>query len=253
MRRKYSQIFLKDTHIAKKITDVFAEIAKDNRVAEIGPGKGVLTDFLFKKYKDNLTVIDIDPEMIEWIKLKYPGIKFINSDFLKISLQELNTSYFIGNLPYHISTAIIEKLITYPNFKAGVFMLQKEVCKKITADEKSPDYGYLSALVNLICRTGYLFDVYRESFSPSPNVDSGIVSIEKTKDQITDEDFKKYSRFIGYAFRHKRKTLVNSINLSIGYPKDKLSEILLSKSISPNVRAQELPPEKLLEISKLVI
>jgi 16S rRNA (adenine1518-N6/adenine1519-N6)-dimethyltransferase len=247
--RKYSQVFLKNKNIAKKIVNLFTELNSGNRTVEIGPGKGILTAFLYNYYRENLTVIDIDPLMIENIKKIIPGIKAINDDFLKLDLDKLNVSYFIGNLPYHISTAIIEKLIRYRDFKLGVFMLQKEVARKLISDESDLEYGYLSAMVNLICKTDYLLDVSKDDFFPVPMVDSAIVLIEKNK-IIPEAEFEKYLRFIGYAFRHKRKTLVNSINLSTGIEKEKIIKILEKNSINSNIRTEKLSPEKLFELSK---
>lgn len=252
MKRKYSQIFLKDRNIAENIVEEFIKIVNNNSVTEIGPGKGILTDFLYEKYHQNLIVIDIDPLMIDEIKKKYPYIKAINSDFLKLDLSSIGTTHFIGNLPYHISTAIIEKLINYENFISGVFMLQKEVCRKLVADEKKSEYGYISAVVNLFYRTTYLFDVSKESFSPVPEVDSGVIKIERKCDKLPIEDFRKYIKFISYAFRHKRKTLVNSVHLSNGIPKKYISELLKENSISENIRAEELSPEILFNLSKKI-
>jgi len=249
--RKYSQVFLKNKDIAKKIVNIFLSLRPDKNICEIGPGKGVLTEFLYPYFKENMVTIDIDPLMIEEIKLKFPEIKAINKDFLKINLDELNISYFIGNLPYHISTAILEKLIRYKNFKAGVFMFQKEVARKIVSTHNESNYGYLSALINISANTSYLFEVNKKNFQPIPDVDSAVVLIEKTK-QIPKNDFEKYIKFISYAFRHKRKTLVNSINLSTGIEKEKIIRILENKSINPNLRAHQISPQSLFDISKII-
>jgi len=249
--RKYSQVFLKNKEIAKRIVKEFLLLKPDKKICEIGPGKGILTNFLYPYFKEKMITVDIDPLMIEEILSRFPEIKAINIDFLKLNLDELGISYFIGNLPYHISTAILEKLIRYEKFKAGIFMLQKEVARKLVSTHKDPDYGYLSAFINIICKTYYLFDVGKENFQPIPAVDSAVVLIEKTN-QLPLNNFEKYIRFIGYAFRHKRKTLVNSINISTGIEKEKIIKILESKSIKPNTRAEELSPDQLFEISKVI-
>ena len=249
--RRYSQVFLKNKNIAKKIVEAFSNINPSQKICEIGPGKVILTEILYSYFGKDITVIDIDQLMIEQIKLRFPEINAMHYDFLKINLDELDISYFIGNLPYHISTAIIEKLIKYKNFKGGVFMLQKEVAKKLVSTPKTPGYGYLSAAVNISCQTEYLFEVGKENFFPVPKVDSAVVSIKKTK-TIPPYDFEKYIKFIGYAFRHKRKTLLNSLILSTDLGKECLIKILEKNSISINTRAEELSPSKLFELSKMV-
>jgi 16S rRNA (adenine1518-N6/adenine1519-N6)-dimethyltransferase len=130
-------------------------------------------------------------------------------------------------------------------------MLQKEVSKKITASEKSSDYGYISALVNLVADTEYLFDVSKNNFYPVPAVDSGVISIRMKKERINADEFKKYKKFISAAFMHKRKTLVNSISLSRNIKKDEVSDILKKENINENVRAEALSPQILYRLSTL--
>lgn len=249
MSPKYSQVFLINKNIAERICEIFSSIANNNPIIEIGPGMGILTKFLYPKYQDKYTAIEIDPKMIEIIKKQFSNINIINSDFLKLNDEILNYSYFCGNLPYHISTAILEKIINIQNFKAAVFMFQKEVAKKITASVSDSEYGYLSALINITCDTEYLFNVSRYDFKPIPKVDSAVVKIIK-KDKISDNDnLKNYQRFISAAFRHKRKTLLNSLSLSLKINKKIITDILRNKKLSLNIRAEEIPPQILFELS----
>jgi len=250
--RKYSQVFLKNREIAQDIVREFETLApKNKKIVEIGPGKGILTEFLFNDYRDNYTGIEIDPCMVDIIKSRFNGIKIINRDFLESDIDD-DISYFTGNLPYHISTAIIEKLLSNKNFESGVFMLQREVSRKITASEKSSDYGYISALVNLAADTEYLFDVSRNNFYPVPAVDSGVISIKIKKNRITADEFKKYKKFISAAFMHKRKTLVNSISLSRNIKKEEILDIIKKENINENVRAEELSPQILYRLSTII-
>ncbi|MEF3280922.1 MAG: 16S rRNA (adenine(1518)-N(6)/adenine(1519)-N(6))-dimethyltransferase RsmA [Elusimicrobiota bacterium] len=248
--RKFSQVFLKNRAIAEKIVKCFETlVASCNKITEIGPGKGILTEFLFKKYGQNYTGIEIDPIMIDILKRKFKGINLINSDFLQID-QNLLSSYFIGNLPYHISTAIIESLISFNNFKLGIFMFQKEVAKKIVSKPKETGYGYISALINLLAHTEYLFEVSRKEFEPVPEVDSAVILIKINNNQITPDEFENYKKFISMAFMHKRKTLINSLHLSLNKDKKTITEKLIAKKLTENTRAEELSPLQLYDISK---
>ncbi|NLH39670.1 MAG: ribosomal RNA small subunit methyltransferase A [Elusimicrobia bacterium] len=250
--RKYSQVFLKNKEIAQNIVKEFEILApKDKKIIEIGPGKGILTEFLFNDYKENYTGIEIDPYMVDIIKNKFNGIKIINKDFLEADI-DYDTSYFIGNLPYHISTAIIEKLLSYTHFDSGIFMLQREVSKKLTSSYESFEYGYISALVNLVADTEYLFDVSRNDFYPIPAVDSGVISVRIKKNRITADEFEKYKRFISAAFMHKRKTLVNSISLTRNIKKEEVLSILEKENINKNIRAEALSPQILYRLSTII-
>lgn len=250
MSPKYSQVFLKNNSIAQKIADIFTSIAKENEILEIGPGKGILTQFLYPKYREKYIAVEIDPSMVEILVKKFEGIKIINKDFLKLKEDEITQSYICGNLPYHISTAILEKIINLKNFKASIFMFQKEVAKKIVATPKDKEYGYLSALINIVAETEYLFDVSKHNFEPVPQVDSAVVKIEIKNERLNKELFKRYQRFISKAFMHKRKTILNSLALSTDIEKEKIIEILKKTNTPLLKRAEELSPDELLEISK---
>lgn len=252
MAPKYSQVFLKNNSIAQKIVDIFIEIAKENEILEIGPGKGILTQYLYPYYKEKYTAVEIDPSMVEILTQKFEGIKVINEDFLRLDENKITQSYICGNLPYHISTAILEKIINLKRFKAAVFMFQKEVARKIVAKPNNKEYGYISALINIVAETQYLFEVSKHNFEPVPKVDSAVIRIEIKKDKPNEETFQKYQKFISKAFSHKRKTLINSIFLSTKIPKDKIIELLKQTGISPLIRAEELPPYELLKISQVL-
>lgn len=242
---KYSQVFLKNTKTAQNIVLEFEKHTPyDKKILEIGPGKGILTQYLIKKYPQYWAV-EIDKNMVEFLREKFKGIKIINTDILKYEISDF--SYFIGNLPYHISTKITEKIVSNKKFRVGVFMFQKEVAKKIVADESKTEYGYLSALVNINNETKYLFDVYKTEFSPKPLIDSGVVLIKSKEQKIQKNEFEKYKKFISMAFSHKRKTLINSISLSSDIDKN----IIIKKlnTIPPQTRAEELPPKKLFELA----
>ncbi len=247
--RKYSQIFLKNKNTAQKIVKIFYKnISPENKIIEIGPGKGILTEYLLEKYKDNYLAIEIDPLMIEKLKNKFALINIINRDFLEIDLDELKISYFIGNLPYHISTAIIEKLLEYDGFKYGVFMLQKEVCEKITAKSGNSIYGFISALTQIKCDVDYNFTVSRFEFLPIPKVDSGIITLKIKDKSIRGKEFKRFKNFLSIAFRHKRKTLLNSLHLSTTIDKKEIISVLKRHNLNENTRAEELSSQKLFEL-----
>ncbi|MCX7641603.1 MAG: 16S rRNA (adenine(1518)-N(6)/adenine(1519)-N(6))-dimethyltransferase RsmA [Elusimicrobiales bacterium] len=249
MSKKYSQVFLKNNHIAQKIANFFITQAKNNEIVEIGPGDGALTQFLYPKYLEKYTGIEIDPYFVEIIQKKFKKINIINTDFLKINEKQLTQSYFCGNLPYHISTAILEKVIKLKNFKTAVFMFQKEVAKKIVSTSLDNNYGYLSALINILCNTEYLFEVSKENFNPVPKVDSAVLKITLKDNPPKETELHIYQKFISAAFAYKRKTLVNSLYLSLKIDKNTIINIIENSNLKINIRAEELSPKELFELS----
>src|SRR3989339_1277253 len=146
---KYSQVFLKDVRMCERIASVLEPVNFVSAV-EIGPGRGALTEFLCTLWGDKLSVVEIDPLMTNRIKEKFPGLRVNNSDFLALNLEAsfpAGPVAFIGNLPYECSTAILMKVLAFSRFGAAVFMFQREVARKITAETGDSDYGYLSVAV----------------------------------------------------------------------------------------------------------
>ena len=216
-KKKLGQHFLKDKNIAKKIVDSL-KLKNYNRVLEIGPGKGVLTDFILKK-KINLDLVELDKECVNYLIEKYPEVKnkIINKDFLKLDLNKVfnNDSFaIIGNFPYNISTQIILKVIEYRDkipYLTGMF--QKEVAERICHIPGSKKYGILSVLTQLYYKTKYLFSVNPSVFDPKPKVKSGIIELTRKKIFLLNCNENLLFKIIKLSFQQRRKTLRNSLKI----------------------------------------
>ena len=216
-KKKLGQHFLKDLNIARKISETLT-FENYNKVVEIGPGMGVLTQFLIEKTKD-LNLIEIDSNSVAYLKKHYKEKVFnlIEGDFLKLDIEKTFGSEplaIIGNFPYNISTQIIFKTLEHRNqipFFSGMF--QKEVAERICESPGSKKYGILSVLTQLFYKTELLFEVPPEVFNPKPKVVSAVIKL-KIKDKIKlDCDEKLLFKIVKLSFQQRRKTLKNSLKI----------------------------------------
>ena len=216
-KKKLGQHFLKDLNIARKISEILT-FENYKKVIEIGPGMGVLTQFLIEKTKD-LHLIEIDSDSVNYLKNHYNEKDFnlIEGDFLKLDIEKiLGPEQFaiIGNFPYNISTQIIFKAIENRNqipFFSGMF--QKEVAQRICESPGSKKYGILSVLTQLFYKTELLFEVSPEVFQPKPKVVSAVIKLERIENLKLDCDEKLLFKIVKLSFQQRRKTLRNSLKI----------------------------------------
>ncbi len=241
---KYSQVFLADKGVCARIAGALDGAAFD-RVVEIGPGGGALTEFLFPKYGARMRAVEIDTALLPNLRARFPGLEIVNVDFLKADLEAAagpGRIAFIGNLPYECSTAILERTLMFPRLETAVFMFQKEVARKILAAPNDHDYGYLSLLSASRAEASLLTDVKAGSFRPVPAVDSSVVVFRPRRYFSSDAEEASFRDLLKKAFMHRRKTLVNSLALC-GADKSAAAAAVAACGLGPSVRAQELSLE----------
>jgi len=248
-KKKLGQHFLNDLNIGKKIVESL-KLDNYNRVLEIGPGKGILTQFIIEK-KINLNLVEIDKECVNYLNKKYPLIKnkIINEDFLKLDLNKIfkNDSFaIIGNFPYNISSQIIFKVIDYRDkvpYLTGMF--QKEVAERICHDPGSKKYGILSVLTQLFYETKYLFSVNPSVFKPKPKVNSAVIELKRKKNYNLNCNETLLFKIIKLSFRQRRKTLRNSLK-KLDLP------LFLTEDTIFEKRPEQLSGKDFVEISKMI-
>lgn len=253
-KKKYGQNFLVDKNIANKIADS-VNIVPENLVIEIGCGDGRLTKLLCSKF-DNVIGYEIDNDLKEILPNSlsaFNNYKIIFDDFLNrnvkedISLYNAKNIYVVANLPYYITTAIIEKIIDSKiNILAMNFMVQKEVGDRFSALPGSKDYGSLSVYLNYYFSIKKLFLVSRNSFIPRPNVDSVVVSFAKKENRRIAKNEDVFFKLVKDSFKYKRKTLKNNLK---DYDLVKIENVLNKHNLSLSVRAEELSLDIFLDIS----
>lgn len=216
-KKHLGQHFLKDTQIAENVALLFSDSFKNVPVLEIGPGMGVLTEFLMKHY-DSVSAIEIDRESVEYLKngLVKQGLNLIEGDFLNqtIAEQVLNKECIIlGNFPYNISSQIIFKIIeNKEHVMAFGGMFQKEVAERLVAKKGSKTYGILSVLLNAFYETKYEFTVEPDVFIPPPKVRSGVISGVLKKDFVLPCSMPLFFDVVKSGFNQRRKTLKNALH-----------------------------------------
>lgn len=241
-KKKYGQNFLKDQSIINKIVSE-SKIDKDTLIIEIGPGSGVLTKQM-APLAGQVISFEIDETLQETLNSnlsKNDNVKIVYKDFLKIDIMEeikeynYKKIYVVANLPYYITTPIINKIIDSKiNIDKIVVMVQKEVGDRFCAKPGCKEYGSITVYLNYYFNTKKIVNVPRKAFIPEPNVDSVVIEMSKTdkKYKVNEEVLFK---LIKDAFQFKRKNLNNNLK---SY-KD-ISNIFSELNLSLSKRAEEL-------------
>ncbi len=212
------QHFLKDLQIAKGIADTMDDFA-GTPIIEVGPGMGVLTQFLIEK--GELTVVELDRESVPYLQEKFPSLlgKIIEADFLQLNLTDIYPGSFciIGNYPYNISSQIFFKVLDYKNhIPCCSGMLQKEVAERIASKPGKKSYGILSVLLQAWYDVEYLFTVDEKVFDPPPKVKSAVIKLTRNHRKNLDCDEKLFKTVVKTSFNQRRKTLRNSMKPLLG-------------------------------------
>jgi 16S rRNA (adenine1518-N6/adenine1519-N6)-dimethyltransferase len=246
--KKYlGQHFLNDINVAKRTTDLLKKRENQN-ILEIGPGLGMLTQYLIEK-KTNLKLIEIDLESIVFLENNFSNIenKIIEGDFLKININNIFKSdiSIIGNFPYNISSQILFKV--YEN-KDIIFelvgMFQKEVAERIISNS-GRKRGILSVFVQAFYNVEYCFTIEAESFSPPPKIKSAVIKLSRNSREKLDCNPVLFKNIVKSAYNQRRKTLRNalkSFNLKID---DKITNLL-------TLRAEKLSVDEFITITQNV-
>ena len=253
-KKKYGQNFLKDNHIINKIIEK-SNVDKETLVIEIGPGSGALTKIMSPLAK-NIISFEIDESLKETLYNNLNGLDNIDvifKDFLQIDIKEeiskyeYKKLYVVANLPYYITTPIINKIINSKiEVDKMVIMVQKEVGDRFCAKPNCREYGSITVYLNYYFNIRKIIDVPRNCFVPVPNVDSVVIEMTK-KEKTYNVNEEVLFKLIKDSFRFKRKNLNN--NLKNYYPGN-IKEIFEELNISLAKRAEELSLDDYINIAK---
>ncbi len=257
-KKSLGQNFLKDVNVIHKIVDS-ANIDKNTLVIEVGPGQGAISRLIVEKAKFTI-LYEIDPSL-KWflnnILKDSSNFKLVINDFLEedvkseLSNYDYDKLYMVANLPYYITTPIVEKVINEEILPDKiVIMVQKEVASRFAASINTRDYGALTVFLNYYYKIYKLFDVSRNCFFPKPNVDSAVICMELKKDRLFVKNMDFFKKIVKDCFRYKRKNLRNNL---IGYDLDKVSGVLSEYGLSLNDRAEALSLEIFVEIANELV
>jgi 16S rRNA (adenine1518-N6/adenine1519-N6)-dimethyltransferase len=245
--RRLGQHFLNRKSTLNHIADAacLASGERTRLVIEIGAGRGALTESLLER-ADKVVAIEVDPVLVHYLRQKFRDaldagrLVLVESDILKTDLGAWGSAVIAGNLPYYITSPILERIFAASaNWKLAVTMVQAEVAARIVAEPRCRDYGYLSVLVQSQARAERLFEVPRAAFKPPPKVDSAVVRLEPIDAGIRDLPY--FLKFAGNCFRYKRKTLRN--NLAGLYERSEVESL-----VGPKDRAEALSVSELAKL-----
>ncbi len=254
-KKSLGQNFLKDPHYLNKIVDT-AQVGPNDRILEIGPGLGHLTRLLAER-AGRVLALEIDHRLIALLRGDFrsqQNVEIAFGDALEFPYDTLpGTWKVVANLPYYISTPIIQKLLAHRDkFASMTLMLQKEVAERIAAPPGGREYGFLSVLVQLYARPKIAFHVPPGAFSPKPGVDSAIVTLtlhEHIAVPLQDEDF--FLRVVKAAFSQRRKTLKNALK-QLHVPQAQMNAVMNKTGIDLGRRAETLTVEEFGRLSKFL-
>jgi 16S rRNA (adenine1518-N6/adenine1519-N6)-dimethyltransferase len=210
-RQKLGQHFLIRGSVLERIAAAACPTPQ-NLVIEIGPGRGALTERLLKRAA-RVVAVEVDPYLVRHLRGKFAGeprLEVVEADVLETDLTAWGPASIAGNLPYYISSPILDKTVRAAPVRA-VFLLQKEVAERLTARPGAPDYGFLTVRTALFATARLLFEVKPAAFHPPPKVDSAAVLLEPRPRPLPAGDFEDFLRFAAQCFRYKRKTLRNNL------------------------------------------
>jgi 16S rRNA (adenine1518-N6/adenine1519-N6)-dimethyltransferase len=211
-KKSLGQHFLNDELVAEKIVESIS--LNPAHILEIGPGMGVLTQFLIQKKDIHFSVVEIDTESVNYLQKKYPSLSIISGDFLKMNLSELYNEKLtvMGNFPYNISSQILFKVLENKDLVIElVGMFQKEVAERVASKPGKKMYGILSVLLQAFYDIEYLFTVDEHLFTPPPQVKSGVIRMIRNPNKQLGCDEALFKNVVKTAFNQRRKTLRNSL------------------------------------------
>ncbi len=246
-KKALGQHFLKDLSVAKAIAE---SLVIENRmpILEIGPGTGVLTQFLLQNPLFDLTAIELDSESVDYLKQNYPNLNLIYGDFLKLDLSKLYPEQqfcVIGNYPYNISSQIFFKVLEYREYiPCCVGMIQKEVAERLASKPGKKAYGILSVLLQAYYNIEYLFTIDEHVFLPPPKVKSAVIRLTRNERKSLDCNEDLFKKVVKTAFNQRRKQLRNSLQSLIS--KEKSIANIFDK------RPEQLSVEEFVELTNLI-
>ncbi len=262
LSKRYGQNFLIDENILLKIVEA-CELKMDDKVLEVGPGIGTLTQALSPRVKQVLTV-EIDKGLLPVLKEtlgSYKNISIVQGDILKINLKYLTHSHWgeakykiISNLPYSITTPLISKILRERhNIDFMILMVQKEAAERITAQPGSKNYSGISVFIKTYGEARLLFKVPRKVFLPPPKVESVVIRLGIRQEPLYElKDEELFYKIVRGSFQYRRKSIFNSLRTSLKIDGANLQEFLGEAEISPSCRAETLAAAEFAKLSNII-
>ena len=262
-RKRFGQHFLTNTRILSRIVDAL-DPSPGDRVLEIGPGQGALTAVLVARGAD-VTAIEVDRDLVPVLREKFPGMEVVEGDALELDWHRIMSAeaghapapaefLLTGNIPYNITSPLLDKALIPPRPARIVFLVQKEVADRITAAPGSSDYGALTVGIQTFATAERLFKVPAGAFNPPPRVDSAVVRLApRASRPLPDHEVGEFRRFVTGLFGFRRKQLTRGLRELTGWPADRVSAVISMLSADPTARPEVLDPPQFVALFRQLV
>jgi 16S rRNA (adenine1518-N6/adenine1519-N6)-dimethyltransferase len=253
-KRRLGQHFLADPRILARIADAL-EAGPQDTVLEIGPGQGGLTGALVERAGE-VIAIEKDRDLIPSLEARFPTVKLIEGDALDLDWHAQVPSSFLlaGNIPYNITSPLLDKALLPPLPRRIVFLVQKEVADRVTASPGTPEYGALTVGIQSVARAERLFTVAAGAFQPRPKVDSAVLRLTPlARPLVADAERASFRAAVVGLFGFRRKQLLRGIRELTGWNPSRAGEVLERASLSPTVRPEVLGPAEFVQLHRALV
>lgn len=254
-KKRFSQNFLADKNIARKIVD-YLEITPDDTVLEIGSGRGTLTS-LMTPWCRRLVSFEIDRDLITELQAKFSdqkNVEIVNTDFLKADPSDYTGDKFklIGNIPYDITSPLLDWMITHrARISRAVITTQKELATRISSKPGGKDWAPVAIFCQCFFEIEQVLTIPPAAFYPPPRVYSAtLVFKPDARFDITDWDY--FRTVVREAFRHRRKMLVNNLHGAFNIGKDNIQAVLRDIGLDENIRAEQVGIEEFIRLTEKI-
>lgn len=253
-KRRLGQHFLTDPRLLNRIADALGA-GPDDTVLEIGPGPGGLTAALAAR-AGRLVAIEKDRDLVPALRQRFPDAAIVEADALEADWHALAGPRFLltGNIPYNITSPLIDKALEPPRPARIVFLVQKEVADRITAPAGERAYGALSVGVQSVARAERLFTVGAGAFHPRPKVDSAVLRLIPVADPLVDAAEQwRFRRLVVGLFGFRRKQLARGLRELTGWDPGRAGEALAKASLATDVRPETLTPAQFAALHRVLV
>lgn len=253
-KRRLGQHFLTDPRILQRIADALGATA-DDTVLEIGPGPGGLTEVLAGR-AGRLVALEKDADLVPGLRQRVPAATVLEGDALEADWHAIAGPDFLvaGNIPYNITSPLIDKALAPPRPRRIVFLVQKEVADRVGAAPGSGAYGALSVGVQAVATAERLFTVPAGAFHPRPKVDSAMLRLTPLAQPLVgDEEVEPFRRLVVGLFGYRRKQIGRGLRELTGWDADRVEGTLALAGIAPTVRPETVAPAQLAALLRALV
>lgn len=257
-KKRFGQHFLSNPHLLDRIAGALDPRSGD-RVLEIGPGQGALTAALLRRGAA-VTALELDRDLIPGLRARFPDLHLVEGDALEVDWHSLGSTptdgrwLVTGNIPYNITSPLIDKALAPPRPAAIVFLVQKEVADRVSARPGTAAYGALSVGVQSVASAERLFIVPAGAFHPPPKVDSAVIRLTPLGSPlIADAEVATFRRVVTGLFSYRRKQVGRGLREFTGWPPEQVGAVLAGAGVLATARPETLAPGEFVALHRELV